>query len=1010
MPLSTMAVVMQEKADISQRMESVDVACKDLSQQIAQLSLSLEAQKWMLSEALNKDLAFYAMKNAADRVTIAHHATAAANYPPSVNSQSSSFNNEAWETQPIPQFVFGMEELNKQLQGLLLGSHDGAEMQSSSKWVGVWAQGGAGKTLLVQTAMNNPIVQAHFNSNVYLLPVGRNADALRAQRRLCEKINRSAVYSWECESASEGKTKLYSLLTGKKCLLILDDVWSPGFLEWFDVVSESGSRILLTTRNQPVLERVHAVELRVGLLSTENSMKLLCVHAFNGEDSMPGHLVQLVKSVVAECKGLPLSLKVIGSALAGKIHRHDWEWALQKLRDAEVLNREYEEQLFHRLKLSYDDLDSLDSSRGRLFKECFLYFAAFPEDDLIEAEQIFQLWAGEGFIGQQQTMDAETEAWYVLGVLVGRSLVEVADKMWSFGRNQLVPSCKIHDVLRDLGLYILQKGAEEWEQKCLFKAGWQPNGQENFPQSWLAAGAGAGAGGNKSIMQARKLSLMGSRVSSLPSNIGVKSAPLQVLLLGNSESLAKIDGAFLGSFTDLRVLDLSHTKIVSLPKALGKLSKLVVLSLERTPVQSLPASIGRLTKLEQLNLQGCGQLTSVPKEGLSKLVSLKILNTRGCANMWDRAADSSGFDKCINFVNKQFCCGGAGPSSNLASNTSSNSSSQLEALGSLVELRKLWIGSTVQEALPGKAMGGLVKLRLISVYFQKLKELPEELRALTELESLDLNTCLELEQLPEWVPQWLTQLRTLDLRSCRSLRFVPAGLSHLQRLTKLELSECGLQLLPDDFFGHAGAFLNLEELWLFACRRLEAFPNVVPGALPRLTILNLFECASLKSLPESFEYLGPKLRLLNLGSCWHLTLPSDRTFAAFIKLEELTLKNTPLKTLPQTLLSLPALQKLDISECSLLESLPGLSDDAGPGLSGLTGESSRGSNSPYFPSLQELVASNSTGLTNVPVSILKLPRLKMLNVSGCDKLVVTEDLRRAVETSRRDLQIKGLVL
>ena len=300
--------------------------------------------------------------------------------------------------------------------------------------------------------------------------------------------------------------------------------------------------------------------------------------------------------------------------------------ALQKLRDAEALSPQYEEQLFHRLKLNYDDLDR--TSEGKICKECFLYFAAFPEDEVIEADHLLQLWAGEGLIGQHENRDPDTEGYCILGVLIGRSLIEF-EKVWSRDQSLYVLGCKIHDVLRDMGLYILQNGMKTWEQRCLFKAGWQPRDHEVLPQGWLSASVGGDGGprhkNNCNIMQARKLSLMGSRLSSLPSKVGVKgpAPPLQVLLLGRSHELSNLGGAFLGRFTNLRVLDASNTSIRSLPKALGKLKELVVLALQQsTMLESLPQEIGQLTKLEYLNLQHCRALRSLPVKSLAKLVRL----------------------------------------------------------------------------------------------------------------------------------------------------------------------------------------------------------------------------------------------------------------------------------------------------------------------------------------------------------------------------------------------------
>lgn len=109
-------------------------------------------------------------------------------------------------------------------------------------------------------------------------------------------------------------------------------------------------------------------------LNEEDSWKLFSVHAFGGVGKCPDELQSVAKLITEECKGLPLALKVIGGAMVGKKRVGHWELDLQKLRDSCVLDQNVEVQLFHRMKLSYDELDTIDTRA----KQCFLYFAAFP--------------------------------------------------------------------------------------------------------------------------------------------------------------------------------------------------------------------------------------------------------------------------------------------------------------------------------------------------------------------------------------------------------------------------------------------------------------------------------------------------------------------------------------------------------------------------------------------------------------------------------------------------------
>lgn len=85
-------------------------------------------------------------------------------------------------------------------------------------------------------------------------------------------------------------------------------------------------------------------------------------------------------------------------------------------------------------------------------------------------------------------------------------------------------------------------------------------------------------------MQAQKLSLVRSRVSSMPSKMCVKdlASPLRVLLLSGCHDLTTLDGAFISHFTNLNVLD------VSMALNIRSLRELVVLNVQSLGIESLP--------------------------------------------------------------------------------------------------------------------------------------------------------------------------------------------------------------------------------------------------------------------------------------------------------------------------------------------------------------------------------------------------------------------------------------
>ncbi|XP_024538933.1 probable disease resistance protein At4g27220 isoform X2 [Selaginella moellendorffii] len=842
------------------------------------------------------------------------------------------------ELQPIPKLVFGLEELSSRLEAVL---RDG-----TGRWVGVWGKGGSGKTLLTQTVTNSLSVNNHFGGKVYWLTVARNPNIARLQSRLRKHIGRGEqLFS----SEEAGRKTLINCLKNSKVLLILDDVWDGNVLQWFDVVDAPGSKILLTSRNNSVFDKVPSTVIEVKLLSDEHSWNLFCGCAFPGQDrqqlehDMEPILAERVKQVVSECKGLPLALKVIGGSMAGKQQLGDWDSTLRKLKNAEVLNEEQENQVYHRLKLSYDELDMIDKARGRALQECFLYFAAFPEDAVIEVEQLIGYWIGDGLIGYKDDEDPQVEAYYILGQLIGRSLVDL-EVGWTYSQNTKFLSCKIHDVLRDMAIYILENQKKATEYACLFLSG------REFP-----AGLCKGTGQEK--FNAKKLSLIGNQVENVD-KLGTRAPDVEVLLLSNNIQLKHLTGRFLWSFKKLRVLDLSRTGLISLPMEIGKLKELVVLDISYSSIRSVPDSLGRLVKLEHLNMQNC-PLKSFPVHKVSNLVNLRYLNTRGCGDIWDQNRHSP--CSCV---------------------TSELPIQGLKNLAALQMLTRLWISSRTTERFPAISSTRLVHL---SLYFEQLSVIPDELQSLAALEVLDVNTCRLLQKLPDYLAKSFLGLLALDLRGCTSLSQLPSDLQELQWLQKLDLEGClSLQSLPEAF-GSSGAFPSLQELFMTGCRRLEAFPELQPGALPRLRMLKLPFCARLQHLDIHPKAL-PNLVHLNLGGCAGLKeLPDEEALRYFSYLEELVLNNTQISSLPASIGLLPRLKKLDLKQCMQLRALPWVD---------LSGD--------YFISLEE-ISMQGIPIRELPKVLAAAPQLRKMDLTDCDFITLTDEVFGLLKTRNVNL-------
>ena len=162
----------------------------------------------------------------------------------------------------------------------------------------------------------------------------------------------------------------------------------------------------------------------------------------------------------------------------------------------------------------------------------------------------------------------------------------------------------------------------------------------------------------------------------------------------------------------------------------------------------------------------------------------------------------------------------------------------------------------------------------------KLDELPENLGNLKGLEELDLSGSA-IKVLPTSI-KLLENLKKLTLCGCKGLSLKSSNecsLSSLWSLTKLDLSHCNLQEIPDAFDclssllilnleGNEFSWLpksmiqisNLQDLFLRGCSNLRSLPKLPSN----IKYIDATQCTSLETLSSGSEYdFHPALQLLN---------------------------------------------------------------------------------------------------------------------------------------------------
>jgi hypothetical protein len=178
---------------------------------------------------------------------------------------------------------------------------------------------------------------------------------------------------------------------GQKVLLVLDDVWDRSHLDVLNfatgieteregnLLRHDSSRLLVTSRDLGVLSDLQnsnsvSVE-QPPLLEAPHDRQLLCHSAGFPNSEPPEDMRPLVEQVVAECKGNPLMLSVVGGGLQGKTLCDDWEQRLDQLKKSD--SSDVTRKVMDICRPSYEELN-LVARMG------FKLFAAFPEDYQME--------------------------------------------------------------------------------------------------------------------------------------------------------------------------------------------------------------------------------------------------------------------------------------------------------------------------------------------------------------------------------------------------------------------------------------------------------------------------------------------------------------------------------------------------------------------------------------------------------------------------------------------------
>eukprot|EP01018_Ginkgo_biloba_P036119 Gb_11158 [translate_table: standard] len=893
----------------------------------------------------------------------------------------------------------GLKERMDKLKDLLKCPKD-----NSVRTEGIWGMGGIGKTTLSKAVCND--IKSMFDAFCFLSDVREKAnESKKGLTELQEQIMKDLLkieLKEKINSVDEVKVKMKEHLGSIRALLILDDVDNRKQLEALHVDGclGGGSRVIITTRDKHILNLAHADEIyEAEELEHNQALELFSWHAFLRVCPDEGY-EDLSKRVVKACKGLPLSLEVMGAHLYDK--RDDttfWDEAVIRIENL------VDKDLYETLKISFNSL--LEEER-QIFLDIACFFVG--EDK-------------ELAISHWKASDCKNPHTAITNLSL-KSLIRVS----KFGYFWM------HDHLRDLGREIVEE--ESREDPCKRIRLWHSNdvrrvlskhkeisnvrgfkccGFENVvPMESLTPMK------NTRLLWLKNVQIVGqNKTRFLPklkclrlwNRCDVLEFPtlLEGLLLENIRVLSKLQRISfnMSQMNELKVLRVSDWKSLTELPGLGSresLTKLVLRSCrELAELPPLPRGLveariegcsrlktisfdmSQMNELKVLHVSYCKSLTELPELGFLK--SLTELELRNCPKLrempplpkgliqtcikWCSRLKTISFDmsqmNALKVLHVSYC----------------ESLTELPGLCSLESLTKLKLNSCCELAELPPLPRGLVQARIkwcsqlktILCDMSQMNELEvlhvshcpnvTEIRGLGSLQSLielELRNCWEIAELPP-LPRGLVQAR---IKWCSRLKTMSFDMSQMNELKVLHVSDwvslTGLPML--------GSLKSLTELELRRCRWLAELPPLPRG----LVQARIEGCSRLKTISFDMSQMN-ELKVLHVSQCESITeLPN---LGSLESLKKLVLRSC------EELAELPALPRglvqALIERCSQLKTI---SFDMS-----------------QMNELKVLHVSHSESLTELP-GLGSLKSLTELELTNCPKLSKMPHLPRGLVQTR----------
>ncbi|XP_037454340.1 disease resistance protein Pik-2-like [Triticum dicoccoides] len=485
-------------------------------------------------------------------------------------------------------------------KSVLIKLVDQPDNDKGCKVISVWGMGGLGKTTLVRSIYRSQqlggwkrawaTAMRPFNPEALLRDL-----ALQLQITIQEDPPASTstrVQKMKLQGLNE---ELARVLKTKKCLVVIDDIWSIS--EWDSIKQclHNAGRIIVTTREKNIAKHCSIVDKNMYCLDglkDDAALDLFIKKVFkkNAENNnlFPA-MIDQARLLIQKCGGLPLAISTIGGFLATKPKTAiEWKKMSDGINTELDINPELRE-IRTILMRSYDGLPYH-------LKSAFLYLSIFPEDHRIRWGRLVMRWVAEGYSRDMHGITAIELCQRYFDELLDRSMILTGEGTDQY--SQKINSCQLHDMIREI---CISKAREEnlvmrLEEGCCLSDTQGAIGHLVIGSNWKR---------DKEVLESkldlshvRSLTVFGEWRSFFISD---NMRFLRVLDLEDTLGLRDHHLDDIGQLRHLKYLSFRGCKnILYLPNSLGNLRHLEMLDVRGTRIYDLPTTVTNLLKLHHL--------------------------------------------------------------------------------------------------------------------------------------------------------------------------------------------------------------------------------------------------------------------------------------------------------------------------------------------------------------------------------------------------------------------------